>query len=456
MRWSMRSMRAASPSRSPSSGSSSPTSSPGATSSAKSPTGSGKTLAFSIPMVDRIEADGPRPAALVLAPTRELASQIVEETRAIAHARALRITAVYGGVGLTKQAKDAARSHILVATPGRLEDLLQRRAFDLRQVRLLVLDEADRMLDMGFKPAVDRIVAQCPRDRQTLFFSATLDGEAGRVAAAFTHQRGPPRARPEASSRAVAEVEHRFLEVERDGKIDALISRAARRSRPGARLRAHQARRRPPRQAARQSRGVEAVAMHGDKSQGQREKALARFEAGTSTRWSRPTSPRAASTSAASRTSSTSTPPATATPTSTASDAPAAPGRPGSASRSSALDERHEMSALAGELGIEHRLSPGPRGNGSPTRPAPRSGGRSSNGHAAKARSSNGRSVQRAVVQRAVVQRAGLEGALVRTVGARSQPAVGVALGVSPARLPTRHTRSRAARRPGRSPGRRR
>src|SRR5262249_57898015 len=116
---------------------------------------SGKTLAFGIPMVDRIEATDPRPSALILAPTRELASQIVEETRAIAHARALRITAVYGGVGLNKQARDAARSHILVATPGRLEDLLQRRAFDLRQVRLLVLDEADRMLDMGFKPAAD-------------------------------------------------------------------------------------------------------------------------------------------------------------------------------------------------------------------------------------------------------------------------------------------------------------
>ena len=87
---------------------------------AKSPTGSGKTLAFGIPLVDRIAADGPRPSALVLAPTRELATQIVDDVRVIAHARALRITAVYGGVGLVKQAQDAARSHLLVATPGRL------------------------------------------------------------------------------------------------------------------------------------------------------------------------------------------------------------------------------------------------------------------------------------------------------------------------------------------------
>ncbi len=128
----------------------------------RSPTGSGKTLAFGVPLVDRTAADARRPAALVLAPTRELATQITEDIRSIAHARALRVTAVYGGVGLTAQAKNAARSHILVATPGRLEDLLARGAFTLDAVRMLVLDEADRMLDMGFKPAVDRIVRACP------------------------------------------------------------------------------------------------------------------------------------------------------------------------------------------------------------------------------------------------------------------------------------------------------
>src|SRR5581483_8315817 len=121
-----------------------------------------------------------------LAPTRELATQIVADLRAIAHARALRVTAVYGGVGLDKQGKDAARSHIVVATPGRLEDQLARGAFTLNAVRLLVLDEADRMLDMGFRPAVDRIVAVCPSARQTLFFSATLDGDAGGVARRYT------------------------------------------------------------------------------------------------------------------------------------------------------------------------------------------------------------------------------------------------------------------------------
>src|ERR1700753_2401919 len=152
---------------------------------AKSPTGSGKTLAFGIPLVERIAAEDRRPAALVLAPTRELATQIVDEIRGIGHARALRVTAVYGGGGLVKQAKDAAASHILVATPGRLEDLLARGAFTLDHIQMLILDEADRMLDMGFRPAIDRVVAACPADRQTLFFSATLDGEAGRVASRY-------------------------------------------------------------------------------------------------------------------------------------------------------------------------------------------------------------------------------------------------------------------------------
>src|ERR1700751_278969 len=123
---------------------------------AKSPTGSGKTLAFGIPLVEQISAEDARPTALVLAPTRELATQIVDEIRGIAHTRALRVTAIYGGVGLVKQAKDAAAAQILVATPGRLEDLLGRGAFALDNIRVLVIDEADRMLDMGFRPAIDR------------------------------------------------------------------------------------------------------------------------------------------------------------------------------------------------------------------------------------------------------------------------------------------------------------
>jgi superfamily II DNA/RNA helicase len=246
---------------------------------ARSPTGSGKTLAFGIPLVDRIAADGPRPAALILAPTRELATQIAADIRAIAHARALRVAAVYGGVGLVKQARDAASSHIVVATPGRLEDLLARRAFKLDRVRVLVLDEADRMLDMGFRPAVERIVRACPPSRQTLFFSATLDGEAGRAAREYTadpvlHEHGP------SARRAAAEVEHRFVRVRDEGRIEALISELERE--PGRTLVFVRTKRGADRLVKRLgTRGVKAVAMHGNKSQRQRETALARFESGS-------------------------------------------------------------------------------------------------------------------------------------------------------------------------------
>src|SRR5262245_18188626 len=137
-------------------------------------------------MVERVQAEARRPAALVLAPTRELAEQIFEELRSIAHSRALKIAAVYGGVGIPAQAKRAAYAHIVVSTPGRLEDLLGRGAFDLRGVSILVLDEADRMLDMGFRPAVDRIVAHMPSDPQTLFFRATLEGASGKLATSYT------------------------------------------------------------------------------------------------------------------------------------------------------------------------------------------------------------------------------------------------------------------------------
>ncbi|HWE11002.1 MAG TPA: DEAD/DEAH box helicase [Solirubrobacteraceae bacterium] len=245
---------------------------------ARSPTGSGKTLAFGIPLVDRIQSDGPRPAALILAPTRELATQIADDIRSIAHARALSVTAVYGGVGLVKQAKQAARSHILVATPGRLEDLMARGAFTLDAISLLVLDEADRMLDMGFRPAVDRIVGACPPGRQTLFFSATLDGEAGTIAQHYTadaarHEHGPT------GRRAAADVEHRFVPVAAGDRIEALVAELeADRELALVFVRTKRGVDRLVKRLG--SRGVDAVAMHGNKSQRQREVALSRFESG--------------------------------------------------------------------------------------------------------------------------------------------------------------------------------
>jgi ATP-dependent RNA helicase RhlE len=245
---------------------------------ARSPTGSGKTLAFGVPIVDLVEATDRRPSALILAPTRELATQITEELRTIAHSRALKISTVYGGVGIEKQAREVKKSHILVATPGRLEDLLQRGALRLDNVNVLVLDEADRMLDMGFRPAVDRIVDQCPQDRQTLFFSATLEGEAGRVAEEYTHD--PARHEHTPKERRPVDIEHHFVAVERAARIDTLVKHLDDPERDLA-LVFVRTKRGADRLVKRLgNEGVKAVAMHGDKTQGQRERALQSFTAG--------------------------------------------------------------------------------------------------------------------------------------------------------------------------------
>ena len=244
----------------------------------KAPTGSGKTLAFGIPLSERLKA-GPDPVGLVLAPTRELAAQIVAELEPMAAAKQLRVAAVYGGVGISAQSARAKRAHILVATPGRLEDLLARGTFTLAQVRMLVLDEADRMLDMGFRPAIDRILRACPETRQTLFFSATLDGVAGEIAARYTadaivHEHAaPPRLEQ-------APVEHRFVAVGDQQRLDALVAELeADRDRAIVFVRTKRGADRLVKRLA--ARDVQAVAIHGDKSQNQRDRALARFQSGS-------------------------------------------------------------------------------------------------------------------------------------------------------------------------------
>ena len=245
---------------------------------AQSPTGSGKTLAFGVPMVERIKDSDARPSALVLAPTRELASQIVDDLRPIAHARALSIAAVYGGAGIVKQARLAGRAHILVATPGRLMDLIERRDVSLGRIKLLVLDEADRMLDMGFRPVVDKIVKMCARERQTLLFSATLQGEVGKVAKAYTSN--PRRHEHAHPAERKGDVEHRFVSVSHEGKVARLVAELneAERGLTLVFVRTKRGADRLVKKLAGSS--VRAVAMHGDKSQGQRERALANFESG--------------------------------------------------------------------------------------------------------------------------------------------------------------------------------
>jgi ATP-dependent RNA helicase RhlE len=244
---------------------------------AKSPTGSGKTLAFGIPIVERLDPAVSAVAALILVPTRELAAQVTEAIEEIGAVCGLRAVAVYGGVPLRKQAQAARTAQILVATPGRLQDLVDRRLISLDNVSVLVLDEADRMLDMGFKPQVDRIVQKLPNDRQTMFFSATLDGEVGELARRYT--RFPSRFETDLpEERRSGEVDHQFVPVTAENKLQTLIDLLPEdgltlvfvRTKAGAdrlvdRLRRHD---------------VNAVAIHGDKAQVQRERALANFDSG--------------------------------------------------------------------------------------------------------------------------------------------------------------------------------
>jgi superfamily II DNA/RNA helicase len=244
----------------------------------KAPTGSGKTLAFAIPLVERLDAGSPTPAALVLAPTRELAAQIETELEDLARARRLRVAAVYGGVGISAQAARAKRAHILVATPGRLEDLLARGTFTLARIRMLVLDEADRMLDMGFRPAIDRIVSACPGQRQTLFFSATLEGVAGNLAARYTSDAIVHEQRAHSASEKSL-VEHRFVPVRDEQRLDALIEQLdADRDRAIVFVRTKRGADRLVKRL--DARGHRSVAIHGNKSQGQRDRALSHFQSG--------------------------------------------------------------------------------------------------------------------------------------------------------------------------------
>jgi len=245
---------------------------------AKSPTGSGKTLAFAIPIVERTTKQDRRPSALVLVPTRELAVQVTEDFSAIAAANGLRVAAVYGGMPLKSQADRARGANILVATPGRLQDLADRRLLDLSAVRILVLDEADRMLDMGFKPQVDKIVRLLPKNRQTMFFSATLDGEVGELARAYTSS--PSRFEADLPvDRAVGEIVHSFVAVSPDTKVETLVEHI--RANEGLTLVFVRTKRGADRLAKKLAfHQVEAVSMHGDLSQGQRQRALRRFETG--------------------------------------------------------------------------------------------------------------------------------------------------------------------------------
>ena len=246
--------------------------------SARAPTGSGKTLAFGLPLLMRAEGAQPRrPLGLVLAPTRELADQIQSELDPIARAGGRSVIAAYGGVGYEPQKRALARGvDVLVACPGRLADLISQGDVDLDEVRVAVIDEADRMADMGFLPEVRRLLDRTPSDRQTMLYSATLDGD---VAVLTRHyQRDPAIHEVGEPGPDLEDMRHLFWRLDASNRIEVasnLIQAAGStivfcRTRRGADRVTKQLKR----------AGATAAAIHGSRSQSQRTRALKSFADG--------------------------------------------------------------------------------------------------------------------------------------------------------------------------------
>jgi superfamily II DNA/RNA helicase len=244
---------------------------------AGAPTGSGKTIAFGLAVVDRISKARKRhPRALVLVPTRELASQVRDELAWLGAPRKLKVAAVYGGVGYGGQQKALrAGVDILVACPGRLVDLLERRELSLDDVEVVVLDEADRMADMGFLPTVRRLLDLTPERRQTLLFSATFDGKVGQLR---KHQRDPVRHEVVAEKSDGPPARHLFWATKREDRdrVTADVVNAA-----GQTIVFCRTKHGTDKVAKRLERtGLRTAAIHGNRSQPQRERALREFVAG--------------------------------------------------------------------------------------------------------------------------------------------------------------------------------
>jgi superfamily II DNA/RNA helicase len=244
----------------------------------KAKTGSGKTLAFGLPVLQRLAKAQPRhPAGLILVPTRELALQVHDELEPMAEARGLTIAAVYGGARIEVQIRRLTEGvDLVIGTPGRLIDLIQQGELSVADVDHVVIDEADRMADMGFLPQVEWILRHVEGRHQTLLFSATLDGVIGSLVRQY--QTDPVFHEVESRQVTVDQMVHRFVLVhELDKvKVTAAIIRNANRV-----LVFSRTKRGADRVAASlQKEGVKAAAIHGDLRQNLREKALADFSAG--------------------------------------------------------------------------------------------------------------------------------------------------------------------------------
>ncbi|OFW40341.1 MAG: RNA helicase [Acidobacteria bacterium RIFCSPLOWO2_12_FULL_67_14b] len=252
---------------------------------ARAQTGTGKTAAFGLPMIDRLLVRGGVPAGvrkprgLVLVPTRELALQVHKSLATYGVPANLRVTAIFGGVSIVPQKKELQRgTDIIVATPGRLLDHMEQRTVDLSGVQILTLDEADRMLDMGFLPPLRRILKALPRERQTLLFSATISQEVVRLSADFT--RDPMRVDVSAGQVMAPTVTHRVHPVSDQRKGD-LLTHVLTQAPVGQALVFCKTKHGSNRVGDYLERaGVKAAVIHGNKSQGARTRALGDFKAG--------------------------------------------------------------------------------------------------------------------------------------------------------------------------------
>ncbi len=240
---------------------------------AQSPTGSGKTLAFAIPLVARVGRAQPRrPRALVLSPTRELAAQIAEEIRPLAAVAGRRVASFYGGTGFKEQLSALARGvDIAVGCPGRLIDLLERGAIALGEVEIVVVDEADRMADMGFLPPVRRLLDEIRGAHQTMLFSATLAGDVERLVRDY--QRSPRRHVLDAPADAMGSRTHEFWRTSKEERSVLLADLVGSYASSIVFCRTKRGVDRLARQLS--QAGLSAVALHGDRSQAQRDRALA-------------------------------------------------------------------------------------------------------------------------------------------------------------------------------------
>ena len=244
-------------------------------------TGTGKTAAFVIPILERLggRSSSPQPRALILVPTRELAVQVKDEAVRLAQGQTVRIVAVYGGKPIRQQIEKLRRgADMLVGTPGRVLDLMARRVLDLSALEIVVLDEADRMLDIGFRPDIERILKRCPKQRQTLLLSATVPPAIERLARRY--MRDPEKVDVSPTDLTVETIEQFYFTVEPTRKFELLV-KLLEREKPDQAIifcRTKRGTDRVYQRLRKKLRGVEAI--HGDMSQGARDRVMRAFREG--------------------------------------------------------------------------------------------------------------------------------------------------------------------------------